>query len=203
MKRYLASALVGSMLVVSAACGDSEADSDDDGAVTSGGGGAGGSEATDPYAEMYACQETQFEAAKPLSGPGYDVATGFVGTPQASYVVHATQIYIRPDQYDDFYATAGKVVAQLAQTEGLVAFTLGDDEGCGVARTIGVWSSEEALYAFVATGAHAEAMSKTAVLSFTGRTTHWDATPEEVEALDWDVARAKLDGVASIDGYGY
>lgn len=191
---------MGSMLV--AACGE-DAASDGTGAGASGGAtgaGAEGAGGAPDYSSLYACEEVEFGEAKPLSGPGYDPMTGFVGTPQSSYVVHATQIYLRPEHYNDFYAEAGKVVAQLASTEGLVAFTIGSDDSCGVARTMGVWTSEEALYAFVGSGAHAQAMSKTAQMTFTGRTTHWDATPEEVEALTWDVARAKLESVAPL-GY--
>lgn len=188
--------LMGLMLV--AACGDDAAN--DEGAGATGGAGDGGAGGPADYSALYACEEVQFGEAKPLSGPGYDPMTGFVGTPQSSYVVHATQIYLRPEHYDEFYGLAGKVVAQLASTEGLVAFTIGSDDACGVARTMGVWSSEEALYAFVGSGAHAEAMAKTSALTFTGRTTHWDATPEDVEALTWDVARAKLEDV---DPLGY
>ena len=35
-------------------------------------------------------------------------------------------------------------------------------------------------------------MGLTTELSLTGKVTHWDATPAEIEALDWDAARAKL-----------
>jgi heme-degrading monooxygenase HmoA len=199
MKKALAGSMV---MIMTAACGDSGGDGDD-GSVASGAGGAGGSAPADPYAEMYECEEVMFGEAKPLSGPGYDPETGFVGTPQATYVIHTTQIYTRPEQESEFMSTAGKVIAQLGSTEGLVAFTLGGDDGCGVSRTMGVWTSEEALYAFVQSGAHLEAMSKTGQLSYTGKTTHWDATPEEVEALTWDVARAKLEDIDPITGYGY
>jgi len=168
------------------------------GGAATGNGGAGGAADDDPYAELYACEETSFQA-QPLSGPGYDAATGFVGTPKSSYVVHTTQIYIRPEKQGEFFQTAGKVAAQLGTTAGLVAFTVGTDSDCGVARTLGVWESEEAMYAFVGSGAHAEAMAKTASLSFSGRTTHWDATPEEVQALTWDDARGKLAEAESFD----
>lgn len=197
MKRWALS------LVITAALGCGEPDSQGEGGRVAGeggggagvGGGVGGDPGEDPYAPLYACEEVGFAEQAPLSGPGYDAETGFVGTPQSSYVVHTTQIYIRPDKQGEFFLAAGKVANQLATTEGLVAFAVGTDDGCGVARTMGVWTSEEALYAFVGSGAHADAMAKTADLSFTGRTTHWDATPEDVQSLTWDVARAKLDAV--------
>ena len=194
MKRWF------SVLVIMATAACTEEDSADGaGGQAAGAGGAGG--APPDYTSLYACEEVAFGEAKELSGPGYDPTNGFVGTPQASYVVHATQIYYRPDQADEFFQLAGKVVAQLAETEGLVAFTLGSDDTCGVARTLGVWTSEEALYAFVGSGAHAEAMAKTSATTFTGRTTHWDATPAEVDALSWDVARAKLEDIEPLDFY--
>jgi hypothetical protein len=57
------------------------------------------------------------------------------------------------------------------------------------------------MYAFVLSGAHAEAMGMTLDLSDTGRSTHWDATPEELDTLDWTVANAKLDDVERSEIY--
>jgi heme-degrading monooxygenase HmoA len=186
------------VMMLAAGCSDGESSSGA-GGEAAGAGGEGG--AAPDYSTLYTCEELVFAEAKELSGPGYDPTNGFVGTPQASYVVHATQIYYRPEGETEFFQLAGKVAAQLAQTEGLVAFSLGTDDTCGVARTMGVWASEEALYAFVGSGAHAEAMAKTSDITFSGRTTHWDATPEEVEALTWDVARDKLEDIEPLDFY--
>jgi hypothetical protein len=38
-------------------------------------------------------------------------------------------------------------------------------------------------------------MSRTTEVSLSGRVTHWEATVEELEQLDYDVARAKLESV--------
>ncbi len=198
--------MAGLMLVVAAACGDEGSSSGEGGGggaangVTSGAGGQGG-DPGDPYAHLYDCEEVAFSEGRPLSGPGYDPETGLTGAPQASYVLHATQIYVKPEQQDAFFAAVGKVLVQLGQSEGLVAYGLATDDGCGVARTMGVWTSEEAMYAFVASGAHLEAMQRTAELSYTGKTTQWTGSADDVVALTWDVARAKLDAVDSFGAY--
>jgi heme-degrading monooxygenase HmoA len=192
---------VAGVVLLAAACGDDASQTDGEGGNATGQGGEAGGAPADAYAHLYECQEVAFEEGKPLSGPGYDPMTGFVGTPQAKYIVHTTQIYVRPEQENAFFQAAGKVIAQLSQTDGLVAYALAGDDGCGVQRTMGVWESEEALYAFVGSGAHVEAMQKTGELSFTGRTTNWEATSDEVLALTWDVARGKLAEVAAVDGY--
>jgi quinol monooxygenase YgiN len=194
MKRM---AIMTALLVVAVGCGDDASGSDGEGAGNPGGEGGGSGEPVDPYAHLYACEDSAFTEAKPLSGPGYDPVTGFTGTPLATYVVSATQIYVRPEQQNAFFEQAGKVVAQLGETPGLVAFGLGTDSACGDSRTIGVWESEDALYEFVGSGAHLTAMQMANELGFTGRTTHWNATSEEVKALTWQGAREKLAAVES------
>lgn len=188
------------LLVCLAACGDEASDTAGDGGADPAGGG-GSTPAVDPYAHLYACEEVALQDARPLSGPGYDVATGFVGAPQSSYVIHTTQIYVRPEQQAEFFKESAKVMAQMDATDGVVAYTVALDQGCGVARTMGVWISEEAIYAFVGSGAHAAAMQRTTELSFTGKTTTWDATQGDVLALGWDVAREKLDAIGTSEFY--
>jgi heme-degrading monooxygenase HmoA len=174
------------------ACGD-----DDSGAGGGAAGGAGqggqGGDAGDPYAAMYECEETNFAEVKPLSGPGYDPETGFVGEPQETYFAATTQIYVAADAQEAFISANGPVIQQIAETPGLVAWTVGGDADCLVNRTMTIWESEEAMYAFVTSGAHAEVMGQITELSLTGKTTHWVTTPEEIEAQTWDTVRAKLE----------
>lgn len=172
------------------ACGDGGT-SDTDSADASSTGNAESSTGLDP-AQLYGCAEQAF-GASPLAGPGYDAANGGIqGALQGEYVLHTTQIYIRPDQQQAFIALAQEIGAAAAQTEGLIAFSVGSDEGCGVARTMGIWASEEAMYKLVLSEAHARAMAATTELSFTGRVTHWTVTAAEANAYTWEVARAKL-----------
>lgn len=152
------------------------------------------------YAELFACDEAAFGDVKPLSGPGYDPETGIVGEPQSEYVVHATMLYWRQEETEDFYAMAADVMAQLGSAEGLLAYAIGTDEVCGAARSMGIWRSEEDMYAFVTSGAHAKAMGMTTELASTGKVTHWTMRADELATLDWDLQRAALEDVA-ISGY--
>lgn len=187
---------------LAAGCGDSES------ASTTGGGGSGAGSSTtgaggtggaggSPLDAFYGCVEEDFAEAKPLSGPNFDASQGgFLMEPsQSTFVVHTTQIYTKPDGEQDFLMLSGAIIATLADTPGLVAWTVGNDEGCGVSRTMGIWESDEALYTFVASEAHAAAMAQTTALSFTGRTMHFEVTKEEAEALTWDVVRERLEEV--------
>lgn len=142
-------------------------------------------------AALLACESESFEVARALVGPGLD-EQGFVGEPLDSYVIHTTQIVPRPEKQQEFFDQTGAVVTELVEMDGLVAFSLALDNECGDARTLGVWASEEAMYAFVGTKAHVEAMSRTPELSLAGRVAHWSATPEEVLTLDWDAVKARL-----------
>ena len=151
--------------------------------------GAGGGNA---YADLFLCEESDFEDDIPLGGPGFDPETGILGTPQATYLVATTQIYVRPEKVAAFFTAAGDVLETLGASEGMLAFGIGSSEACGDSRTLSIWSSEEAMLSFVASDAHASAMMRATELGFTGRTTHWEATAEELMELDWDVARAKV-----------
>jgi heme-degrading monooxygenase HmoA len=147
-------------------------------------------------AQLYGCEETMF-GASPLAGPLYDPEKGGIqGALQPGYVLHTTQIYLKPEGAQTFGELAAAVSMEAAATEGLIAFSVGSDNGCGVARTMGIWASEEAMYKLVASEAHAKAMSMTTDLSYTGRVTHWTATADEANAYTWDVARAKISDVA-------
>jgi quinol monooxygenase YgiN len=134
--------------------------------------------------------------ASPLAGPRFDAGNGGIqGELQPGYVLHTTQIYIKPESAQTFVELAGQVSAEAQKIDGLVAYSVGSDSGCGVARTMGIWTSEEAMYQLVTSEAHGKAMAMTTALSYTGRVTHWTATAEEANAYTWDVARARLEGV--------
>ncbi len=124
---------------------------------------------------------------------GYDPETGFVGEPQATYFAATTQIYVAADAQEAFISASGPVIQQILKTPGLVAWTVGGDTDCQVNRTMTIWESEDAMYSFVTSGAHAEVMGQVTELSLTGKTVHWVITPEEIETQTWDTVRAKLD----------
>lgn len=157
--------------------------------------GSTGSGATD---DIFLCQESDFEDDFPLGGPGFDPEVGIIGEPQETYLVATTQIYIRPEKRPEFMQAAGAVLQTLGEAEGMVAFGIGSSEACGDSRTLSVWASEEAMMAFVAGDAHAAAMLQAQDLSIQGRTTHWEVTAEELEELDWDVARERVKDVPGL-----
>ena len=151
---------------------------------------------------LFACIDEEFNVNRPLAGNGYDAEQGgLIGSVQESYVVHTTQIFVPPEAETDFFTVLGPVIAQLAETPGLVGYSLAGDAGCGDYRTLGIWESEEAMYDFVLSGAHAEAMPQTGTLSEAARVTHWTATAAEVNALDWDVAQDKIRDIQQSDLY--
>lgn len=158
-------------------------------------GSSGGDETTGGAIDvdaLYDCVDPDLQVIQPLTGPGIDPMTGELLEPlQATYVLHTTQILVKPERLDEFLQLSGGVVEQLLQTEGLVGFSLAQDPNCGFARTMGVWESEQAMFAFVGSGAHAQAMTQTTEVSITGRTTAWTATAAELP-LTWEMALAAI-----------
>jgi len=199
------------LLALPLACGDNGAGDTDTDAASTGNAStdnASSSGASDPTSstgdsstgvdpsQLYNCKEEMFGAA-PLSGPLWDAMKGGIqGELQADYVLHTTQIYVRPEKGEQFSMLAAAVSAEAAKIDGLIAFSVGSDNGCGAARTMGIWANEEAMYKLVMTDAHAQAMAATLDVSVTGRVTHWKATAAEANAYTWDVARAKIADVA-------
>ncbi len=153
------------------------------------------------HAELYGCEELAFGDVMPLSGPGLGPEGELVGEVQEQYVVAATSVYWKEDKTDLFYEWGAKVMQQLATTEGLVGYALGTDEVCRVGRSISIWRSEEALYSFVFSGAHMQAIDEIEVLSWTGKQRNWMMTAEEIASVDWDLQREKLAAVEPSDVY--
>jgi hypothetical protein len=181
--------LLVSLSILPACIEDADPSSTADGSTSS---VSGSSTAVSP---AFDCVEQNF-APSPLAGPGLDPETGaIVGSPQASYVLHTTQAVLDPELTDAFNAAAGEVLVQAQAAEGLVALSLAMDQECGYARTLGIWESEEAMLTFVATGAHAQAMSDAPSLIANGRFTHFDITPEDIDRA-WELALERITTVA-------
>jgi quinol monooxygenase YgiN len=141
---------------------------------------------------LYDCVESDLQVIQPLSGPGIDPMTGTLVPPmQDTYVLHTTQILVKPDKLEDFLGLNVPIFEQLGQTEGLVGFAIAMEPNCGFSRTMGVWESEAAMYGFVTSGAHLQAMAQTTEVSITGRTTSWTVSVDEMP-LTWDMAIAAV-----------
>jgi hypothetical protein len=93
------------------------------------------------------------------------------------------------------------VLEQLESTPGQLAYALGADAGCGLVRTLGIWASEQAIYAFVGSGAHAEAIARAGEVARTGKTTHFTVNSGELAAVDWARARRALEDEPAKLGY--
>lgn len=171
---------------------------DDDGTGAGSTGGSGGPD----LAELYACEEAELAIAQPFGGPGFDPMTGELVNPAEEYVVSTTQLLPKPDAASQqaFLELTNGVVAQLMETPGFLGLSLALEPNCGFARTLTVWESEEAMFAFVGTGAHVEAMGQTFDVGVTGRVTSWTAPAEEMPP-SWDDAIAKIAEVDPIGGY--
>jgi hypothetical protein len=145
-------------------------------------------------ADPFACLGEDF-VPSPLAGPGIDPQTGaIVGKPAAKYVLHTTQAVLDPQTAADFLGLTTPVIDQVMQADGLVGVSLASDMNCGFARTLGIWESEEAMYEFVYAGAHAQAISVAPDLTLTGRFTHFDIEPTDIDKA-WDLAFAALEHV--------
>jgi heme-degrading monooxygenase HmoA len=153
------------------------------------------------HAQLYACDEGAFQEIRPLSGPGFDAATGIVGPARERYLVSTTMLYWKPGMMETFYEIGGRVMAQVGESPGLVAFAVGTDETCRVARAITVWESEEAMIAFAFSGAHGEAVGMFHELADTGKKAHWYVSADELTELDWDAMRSRLRQIEPPPGY--
>jgi len=147
-------------------------------------------------AALYECEETELMPA-PFVGAAVDPATGeLTGLDQGDYVVHTTQILVRPDATSQmtFGELANGVTEQLMQTPGLKGFSFASEPNCGFLRTMGVWDSEAAMYTFVTSGAHAVAMTRAGDVAVTARVTHWTAT-SGTPTPTWEEAIATIANV--------
>lgn len=134
-----------------------------------------------------ACRSDALEAdleAAPLAGPAVDEATGQLRPPGPGehYVVSST--YGAPKQdasaLERWGQLMGAIQTQLESQPGLLALQLASSTGCASGRTLAVWSSEEAMYEFVTSPAHAAAMVAADEVVLPGfRVTHWEESKAE------------------------
>jgi len=148
--------------------------------------------------DVLACDE-DFVVGIPLFGPGIDPETGEVVIEQDSYVVSTTHFAVHDDSesQEHFDMLVGQIIPQLMATEGLIGMSFGGEMGCGFQRTLSIWEDTAAMYAFVSSGAHAEAIPQTPNLGWAARVTHWDHDAAEGTPT-WEQALARIDEVAPI-----
>ncbi|MDI1447439.1 antibiotic biosynthesis monooxygenase [Polyangium sp. 6x1] len=108
------------------------------------------------------CARSKLEldfASEPLAGAGVDAEGNLA---PGSYILSTTYIHRKgtPASEAKFGELVGPIVGALQTQPGLVAFRLGTAASCSVGRTLTVWKDEEAMYQFVGSPAHAEAMAR-------------------------------------------
>lgn len=114
----------------------------------------------------------------PAAGTKYVISTTYLRLPKGEAAQKKFRELMAPIQ------------AALPTQEGLVGLAFASSEKCTVARTLSVWRDEAAMYKFVASKAHADAVSAVGEVSRGGsQVTHW--TGVETDAT-WDVARTRL-----------
>jgi heme-degrading monooxygenase HmoA len=120
--------------------------------------------------------------ATPMSGVAVDDSGELNLESGRTYVVSSTYGAPVPgsdgapvtEQYLELFSA---VQVQLQQQPGLLAMQLASSEGCASGRTLAIWESEEAMYDFVISPAHAAAMAAAGQVLKPGYgVTHWSAT---------------------------
>jgi heme-degrading monooxygenase HmoA len=169
------------------------------------GAACGDDESSDPQAVDSLAQtvcsagviETDLEVGT-FSGPGVDPATSTLALAPGSYVVSAT--YGAPNATAQASGRWGELFAgidaQLKSQPGLLAVQLSSSTSCGSGRTLAVWRDTDAMYDFVASPAHLEAMRAAGQVLKPGfAVTHW-TTSELAQISNEEGARRLGDQAA-------
>lgn len=149
----------------------------------------GGGPKPDAYAD---CTKGKLEAdmttSIELSGPGVDPETGKLEP--GTYHVATTYLAIQPGKIDTVVELSGPMIQGSFELEGFIAMTIVGSESCNTLRTLTVWKDEQAMFAFVASPAHARAMAQTSNISRgTSNTITWDG---DVDSVTWKEAARRL-----------
>lgn len=107
--------------------------------------------------------EPDFQS-RPLQGPGVD-AQGKLAP--GTYIMSSTYLRMGHSQeaQAEFERLSGPIDQTLQQQPGLVAIRLGMSTSCNTRRTFTVWKDEEAMYQFVGSPAHAQAIARVSLVS--------------------------------------
>jgi hypothetical protein len=128
-------------------------------------------------------------------GPG--IVDGEV-TAEGPFVVSATHAVPAKGQGDAFQSHVGAIQAELDAMDaesGLVGYSLRGELGGDDNWTSTIWTSEEAMLAFVAGEAHSAAMGEGASLLDEGTFVHWEVGDASALPPSWDDIVGRLESV--------
>jgi heme-degrading monooxygenase HmoA len=132
--------------------------------------------------------EPDFQST-PLQGPGVD-AQGKLAP--GTYIMSSTYLRVGHSQeaQAEFQQLMGPIDQTLQQQQGLVAIRFGSSTNCNTARTFSVWKDEEAMYQFVGSPAHTQAISRVSVVSRgSSIVTNWQ---DDEHGASWEKALKRL-----------
>lgn len=144
---------------------------------------------TDEYADCAKGEiESDIATSLPLAGPGVDPDTGELSP--GNYLVATTYLALQPDKMETAIELSGPTIEHVFTLPGFVGVTIAGSAACNSLRTITIWESEEAMFAFVASPAHTRAMAQTSVVSRgTSNTITWDG---DEKSVTWQEAARQL-----------
>jgi hypothetical protein len=158
---------------------------------------------TETPAEMPPAEMPTEMDAQPLCVEDDFGGTGWLGPavqdgvltldPATTYRVSTTVLYLQDGDtpFQTFNQKIGPILGEMATMDGLLAWHLGSSEKCGAQRTITVWRDIDAMYRFVGSPAHVDAMGITSDVARDARVTSWDSVGADV-ALEWADYRPRL-----------
>ena len=134
----------------------------------------------------------------PMGGSALDAESGTYKLQGGEQVTVSSTYGIPKAGLDDVQSSAqyqelmGRIIAQLQTQPGLLALQLGTSDSCGSGRTLAVWESEDAMYEFVTSPPHMEAMTNVHDLVKPGyAVTHWSASKPEQLSIQEAVVHLK------------
>jgi heme-degrading monooxygenase HmoA len=135
--------------------------------------------------------------AQPMLGPGVDANSGTVPFDDGTtYVVSSTYGVPKPSAdgapvTERYLQLFSAIQEQLARESGFVGLQLASSAACASGRTLAIWRSEEEMYNFVTSAAHAAAMQAAREVLQPGyAVSHWIA--HDSAQLSWHEAVLQL-----------
>lgn len=135
------------------------------------------------------------EIAQPFAGPGFK--DGKVTSKAAGPFMASTTLLQLEDtnEASDTFNKHMTILQEKLKTQpGLIGLSLAFtplDNKAGY-RTLTVWESEDAMFAWVASDEHAAAMQEMADLAAGGAVAAWELKKDDVIPPTWDDAKARL-----------